>query len=114
MVIALPSWPRRLRARSAAMARSGGSLPRTPARRAYMADRASISARWPIRQGVSRKDGISVIGGKCIRYGRVAMCRLFGMSGGRERIRAPFSLLEAPDSLAEQSRREPDGTGVGV
>jgi glutamine amidotransferase len=42
------------------------------------------------------------------------MCRLFGMSGGRERVRATFWLLEAPDSLAEQSRREPDGTGVGA
>jgi predicted glutamine amidotransferase len=42
------------------------------------------------------------------------MCRLFGMSGGRERVRATFWLLEAPDSLAQQSRREPDGTGVGV
>jgi glutamine amidotransferase len=42
------------------------------------------------------------------------MCRLFGMSGGRERVCATFWLLEAPDSLAEQSRREPDGTGVGV
>lgn len=41
------------------------------------------------------------------------MCRLFGMSGGRERIRATFWLLEAPDSLAQQSRREPDGTGLG-
>ncbi|MGH2873988.1 MAG: class II glutamine amidotransferase [Solirubrobacteraceae bacterium] len=41
------------------------------------------------------------------------MCRLFGMSGGRERLRATFWLLEAPDSLAQQSRREPDGTGVG-
>jgi predicted glutamine amidotransferase len=41
------------------------------------------------------------------------MCRLFGMSGGRERLRATFWLLEAPDSLAEQSRREPDGTGLG-
>jgi glutamine amidotransferase len=41
------------------------------------------------------------------------MCRLFGMSGGRERIRATFWLLEAPDSLAQQSRREPDGTGIG-
>ena len=28
-------------------------------------------------------------------------------------MRATFWLLEAPDSLAEQSRREPDGTGVG-
>jgi predicted glutamine amidotransferase len=41
------------------------------------------------------------------------MCRLFGMSGGRERVKATFWLLEAPDSLAKQSRREPDGTGVG-
>jgi predicted glutamine amidotransferase len=41
------------------------------------------------------------------------MCRLFGMSGGSQRVRATFWLLEAPDSLAEQSRRDPDGTGVG-
>ncbi len=42
------------------------------------------------------------------------MCRLFGLSGGPQRVHATFWLLEAPDSLAEQSRREPDGTGVGV
>ena len=36
------------------------------------------------------------------------------MSGGRERVRATFWLLEAPDSLAQQSRREPDGTGLGT
>jgi glutamine amidotransferase len=41
------------------------------------------------------------------------MCRLFGMSGAPHRVRATFWLLEAPDSLAEQSRREPDGTGLG-
>ncbi len=41
------------------------------------------------------------------------MCRLFGMSGGPNRVSATFWLLEAPDSLARQSRREPDGTGVG-
>jgi glutamine amidotransferase len=41
------------------------------------------------------------------------MCRLFGMSGGPQRVRATFWLLEAPDSLAQQSRREPDGTGLG-
>ena len=35
------------------------------------------------------------------------------MSGGRERVKATFWLLEAPDSLARQSRREPDGTGIG-
>jgi glutamine amidotransferase len=33
---------------------------------------------------------------------------------GREPVRATFWLLEAPDSLAEQSRREPDGTGLGT
>jgi predicted glutamine amidotransferase len=42
------------------------------------------------------------------------MCRLFGMSGGPERVGATFWLLEAPDSLAQQSRREPDGTGLGT
>jgi predicted glutamine amidotransferase len=41
------------------------------------------------------------------------MCRLFGMSGGPERVRATFWLLEAPDSLAQQSRHNPDGTGIG-
>ena len=41
------------------------------------------------------------------------MCRLFGMSGGREPVQATFWLIEAPDSLADQSHREPDGTGVG-
>lgn len=41
------------------------------------------------------------------------MCRLFGMSAGREPARATFWLLDAPDSLAAQSHREPDGTGIG-
>jgi len=41
------------------------------------------------------------------------MSRLVGMSGGHERVRATFWLLEAPDSLAQQSRRDPDGTGLG-
>jgi predicted glutamine amidotransferase len=35
------------------------------------------------------------------------------MSGGPEPVTAAFWLLEAPDSLAQQSRREPDGTGLG-
>jgi predicted glutamine amidotransferase len=42
------------------------------------------------------------------------MCRLFGMSGGRQRVTATFWLLQAPDSLATQSHREPDGTGLGI
>jgi predicted glutamine amidotransferase len=41
------------------------------------------------------------------------VCRLFGMSAGRKPARARFWLLDAPDSLATQSRREPDGTGLG-
>ncbi|HWD76476.1 MAG TPA: class II glutamine amidotransferase [Solirubrobacteraceae bacterium] len=42
------------------------------------------------------------------------MCRLFGMSAGPERVQATFWLLEAPNSLAQQSHREPDGTGLGT
>lgn len=41
------------------------------------------------------------------------MCRLFAMTGGSERVQATFWLLSAPDSLSEQSHREPDGTGLG-
>ncbi|MHB1539192.1 MAG: class II glutamine amidotransferase [Solirubrobacteraceae bacterium] len=41
------------------------------------------------------------------------MCRLFGMSAGPARASATFWLLQAPDSLSQQSRREPDGTGLG-
>jgi glutamine amidotransferase len=42
------------------------------------------------------------------------MCRLFGLHAGRDVVTATFWLLDAPDSLAEQSRRNPDGTGLGV
>jgi predicted glutamine amidotransferase len=35
------------------------------------------------------------------------------MSAGSPPARATFWLLGAPDSLSEQSRREPDGTGLG-
>lgn len=35
------------------------------------------------------------------------------MSGAPRRVRATFWLSEAPDSLEVQSRREPDGTGLG-
>jgi glutamine amidotransferase len=41
------------------------------------------------------------------------MCRLFGMSGAPRTVRATFWLVEASDSLSAQSRREPDGTGLG-
>lgn len=40
------------------------------------------------------------------------MCRLFGMHAGTA-VPVTFWLLDAPDSLAEQSRRNPDGTGLG-
>jgi glutamine amidotransferase len=42
------------------------------------------------------------------------MCRLFGLSAGPRRVAATFWLLDAPDSLAVQSRREPDGVGLGA
>ena len=42
------------------------------------------------------------------------MCRLFGLHAGTEVMAATFWLLNAPDSLAAQSRRNPDGTGIGV
>jgi predicted glutamine amidotransferase len=40
------------------------------------------------------------------------MCRLFGLSAAPHRVHASFWLLEAPDSLVAQSRRNPDGTGL--
>jgi glutamine amidotransferase len=36
------------------------------------------------------------------------------MTGGPRRVGATFWLLDAPDSLSQQSRREPDGTGLGT
>ncbi len=42
------------------------------------------------------------------------MCRLFGLSAAPRRVAATFWLVDAPDSLAVQSRREPDGVGLGV
>jgi predicted glutamine amidotransferase len=42
------------------------------------------------------------------------MCRLFGLHAGREPVDATFWLLEAPTSLLEQSRRNPDGYGLGT
>ena len=42
------------------------------------------------------------------------MCRLFGLHAGTTAVTATFWRLDAPDNLAEQSRRNPDGTGLGV
>ncbi len=42
------------------------------------------------------------------------MCRLFGLHAGTNVVTATFWLLEAPDNLSEQSRRNPDGSGLGV
>ena len=42
------------------------------------------------------------------------MCRLFGLHAGTNVVTATFWLLDAPDNLAEQSRRNPDGSGLGV
>jgi glutamine amidotransferase len=42
------------------------------------------------------------------------MCRLFGLHADKRMVTATFWLLDAPDNLVEQSRRNPDGTGLGV
>ena len=42
------------------------------------------------------------------------MCRLFGLHGGAQRVRGCFWLLEAPRSMALQSRSQPDGYGIGT
>jgi predicted glutamine amidotransferase len=42
------------------------------------------------------------------------MCRLFGLHGGRRPVRSCFWLLDAPHSLAIQSRTQPDGYGIGT
>jgi predicted glutamine amidotransferase len=41
------------------------------------------------------------------------MCRLFGLTAGTARVRATFWLLDAPDSLEQQSHRNVDGSGIG-
>ena len=40
------------------------------------------------------------------------MCRLFGMHTGPTPVTATFWLVDAPDSLARQSHRNPDGSLV--
>jgi predicted glutamine amidotransferase len=42
------------------------------------------------------------------------MCRLFGLAAGSDPVKATFWLLEAPDSLAEQSRHNADGYGLAT
>jgi predicted glutamine amidotransferase len=42
------------------------------------------------------------------------MCRLFGMHAGVADVAATFWLLDASDSLAAQSHRNPDGAGIGA
>lgn len=41
------------------------------------------------------------------------MCRLFGLNAGSRLVHDRYWLLTAPDSLSEESRRNPDGTGIG-
>lgn len=42
------------------------------------------------------------------------MCRLFGLHAGTTPVPATFWLIEAPDSIAAQSHRNPDGAGIGA
>jgi glutamine amidotransferase len=41
------------------------------------------------------------------------MCRLFGMNAGIREARVSYWLLNASDSMLAESRRNPDGTGIG-
>jgi len=41
------------------------------------------------------------------------MCRLLGLTAGTKPVHATFWLLDAPDSLEVQSRRNVDGSGIG-
>ena len=41
------------------------------------------------------------------------MCRLFGLTAGDVRVHATYWLLDAPDSLEVESRRNVDGSGLG-
>ena len=41
------------------------------------------------------------------------MCRLLGLTAGTEPVQATFWLLDAPDSLEVQSRRNVNGSGIG-
>ncbi len=41
------------------------------------------------------------------------MCRLFGFNSGAEPIHAEYWLVDAPDSMSVQGKRNPDGTGIG-
>ena len=42
------------------------------------------------------------------------MRRLFGLHADRRVVTATCCLLESPDNLVEQSKRNPDGTGLSV
>lgn len=42
------------------------------------------------------------------------MCRLFALHAGAAPQRSTFWLITAPESLAQQSRQEPDSTGIGI
>ena len=42
------------------------------------------------------------------------MCRLFGMHTGSTAVDAEFWLLDAPDNLEEQSKKNADGFGIGT
>src|SRR5690606_41480119 len=79
--------------------RSGGAAARAPRARR----RRAGTYGWPSRRTTRHR--LPPLGG--------TVCRLFGMASGPEHIRATFWLLDAHDSLARQSRREPDGTGLG-
>src|SRR4051812_17911175 len=112
-------------ARRRTAAREGLETASMERRPADEADATAGGRAAPRGRGAARREGLRCYSMTAAAYRRslldmaaatsdaAPMCRLFGMTGGRQAVRATFWLLEAPDSLAQQSRREPDGTGIG-
>jgi glutamine amidotransferase len=41
------------------------------------------------------------------------MCRLLGINAGTDQVHVDYWLVDAPDSILQESHRNPDGTGIG-
>jgi predicted glutamine amidotransferase len=66
-----------------------------------------------MRRGCSRCDTAGLTPLMRMLRKEMAMCRLFGLTAGTTPVRATFWLLDAPDSVEVQSRRNADGSGIG-
>lgn len=80
---------------------------------------AKAFSRWAVRslfwQALGSRDEADLLRAAGAYWeGGNDMCRLFGLHAGSDPVTATFWLLDAPDSLRQQSHREPDGAGIGV